>query len=75
MIHDTIIILDRSGSMCNEVSRITSKILPMFLKKLNYEDNDRISMIMFEKSSVMINDTIENIFSKNYKSMGATNFH
>ena len=72
---ETIIILDISGSMGDEVKRITSKILPLFFEKLNYDKNENILMIMFESRAYVENDSIKNIFSKTYTSKGGTNFY
>ena len=72
---ETIIILDISGSMGNEVARITSNILPFVFKKLKYDDNENILMIMFESQAHAQNDSIKNIFSKTYTSRGGTAFY
>ena len=44
----TVVILDRSGSMGNEVSRITSRLLPAMFRKLRYKDEDQIVLITFD---------------------------
>ncbi|KAL7048061.1 hypothetical protein ACKWTF_003198 [Chironomus riparius] len=45
---ETIVILDRSGSMGQSVTRIGTKILPLFFQKLNYDFNEKIHLITFD---------------------------
>ncbi|XP_070490118.1 uncharacterized protein [Chironomus tepperi] len=45
---ETVVILDRSGSMGQSVFRIGTKILPLFFQKLNYDINDKIHLITFD---------------------------
>jgi len=71
---ETILILDVSGSMGLQVSRLCEKIIPKFLENLSYKENEKIYFIMFESSTTVQYDTIENIFSKKYKSLGSTYF-
>ena len=44
----TVVILDRSGSMAGEVRRVTTKLLPAVFRKLRYEEDDRIVLITFD---------------------------
>lgn len=44
----TIIILDRSGSMGHSVERVITKILPLFFSKLSYRRLNQIFFITFE---------------------------
>jgi hypothetical protein len=42
-----IIVLDRSGSMRDSVRRIVTEILPIFFKRLGYDDTDSIHLLTF----------------------------
>lgn len=55
----TIIVLDRSGSMGSNVELIVNNILPHFLSKLFYDDNQVVHLITF--------DTDTELFSTNIK--------
>jgi hypothetical protein len=44
----TVVILDRSGSMAGEVRRVTTKLLPAVFRKLRYKEDDRIVLITFD---------------------------
>lgn len=46
----TIVILDRSGSMGNSVARIVNQILPDVLKSLDYNENEKITLITFDNN-------------------------
>jgi hypothetical protein len=43
----TIIILDKSGSMSNSIDKITKIFLPEFFQKLNYKNDQNITLITF----------------------------
>ncbi|KAL7040430.1 hypothetical protein ACKWTF_000389 [Chironomus riparius] len=45
---ETVVILDRSGSMGESLNTIGTKILPLTFQKLNYELNEKIHLITFE---------------------------
>lgn len=45
---ETIIILDRSGSMGQSVPRLYNKVIPSMLKKLGYSDSDQVYIITFD---------------------------
>lgn len=45
---ETVIILDRSGSMGQAVPRVTNKILPMVLSKLSYSSKKTVHLITFD---------------------------
>ena len=47
----TIIILDCSGSMYNSIYKITKLFLPELFTKLNYKDNQQITLITFSNDS------------------------
>lgn len=48
---ETVIIIDRSGSMGNSVYKITHKILPKFFENLSYDPETVINLICFESSA------------------------
>lgn len=50
----TIIILDTSGSMYDSIHKITNSFLPQLFTKLNYEDNQKITLITFSNYSDII---------------------
>ncbi|XP_037041145.1 uncharacterized protein LOC119077886 [Bradysia coprophila] len=45
---ETVIILDRSGSMGDAVERIVRQVLPKFFKNLQCQDNDSFHLIAFD---------------------------
>ena len=45
---ETIIILDRSGSMGQEVNKIVTQIIPKVLQGLNYDDSKPVHLITFD---------------------------
>lgn len=45
---ETVIILDRSGSMGDAVERIVRQVLPKFFKNLQYRDSDTFHLIAFD---------------------------
>lgn len=49
--YQTIIILDRSGSMEDTVERMITNILPLFFSKLSYRQHNQIYLITFETST------------------------
>jgi len=76
---ETILILDRSGSMSTEVRRLCSNILPEFVKNLNshipnFCSNEKIHFINFDSIAEINYDTPNNIFCKDYNERGCTNF-
>jgi len=50
----TIVILDQSGSMSSSMKIITQAFLPQLFTKLNYKDNQPITLITFNDSSEII---------------------
>lgn len=49
--YQTIIIMDRSGSMGNQAERLATKILPLFFAKLSYQYSNIIHFITFDSSA------------------------
>jgi hypothetical protein len=58
---ETIVILDRSGSMGDQVTRIFSKILPAVFQKLKYDQNDIIKVLLFDDKLQVIESTINDL--------------
>lgn len=54
----TIIILDRSGSMGQQVPRLVNTIIPSFLESINYPSNRKITIFAFDDELLTINETI-----------------
>ena len=48
---ETIVILDRSGSMGNWVEKVCQKLLPKLFTKLGYNSNDSITIIAFDNNA------------------------
>jgi hypothetical protein len=45
---DTVVILDRSGSMGSQVARIVNKLLPSVFDKLGYKPDQQVTIIAFD---------------------------
>jgi hypothetical protein len=57
----TIVILDRSGSMGNEVKRIINEILPPLFKNLGYSPEDKITIITFDSVVEVLNLSVKDM--------------
>jgi hypothetical protein len=68
----TVVILDRSGSMCKEVGRITTKLVPAALRKLGYEENDRIVFITFDYVGECVEKSVADLALHNIDCRGDT---
>ena len=64
-----ILILDKSGSMGNNVHRLISSIIPRVLNLLNYSDNDIIHLITFESYVNLHHMTVRDL-KNNYDIIG-----
>lgn len=53
LLNETVIILDRSGSMGGSVYKIVHSILPKFFELLNYDPESTFSLIAFECQTVL----------------------
>ena len=51
---ETIIILDRSGSMGSCTDKLINRVFPIVFRKLNYKDSDTINLITFSFASLLI---------------------
>ena len=58
-------ILDKSGSMDDQVHRLVSRIIPRALNLLNYTDNDIIHLITFESNAYSYNMTVKELKNNN----------
>ncbi|XP_070506970.1 uncharacterized protein [Chironomus tepperi] len=73
---ETVVILDRSGSMGTSFNTIVTQILPLTFQKLNYDLNENIHLITFETrveyKHLAVND-LKNL--ENFHSDGGTYMH
>ena len=60
-----IMILDKSGSMGDQVHRLISRIIPSALNLLNYGDNDIIHLITFGSNAYLYNLTVKELKNNN----------
>lgn len=68
----TIIIMDRSGSMGNQVSRIINRVLPLFFSKLYYRPANVIQLITFESNSALHTEEVQRFPSLAIQTGGGT---
>lgn len=57
--YQTIIIMDRSGSMGQQAERLVQNIFPLFFQKLSYKPDNVINMITFDTVSESFNVTVD----------------
>lgn len=50
---ETVIILDRSGSMGSSVQKLVNSVLPKFFSKLTYDSETVFNLIAFESQTVL----------------------
>lgn len=70
---ETVIILDRSGSMGNSVQRITNQVLPIFFSQLNYRPHDIIHLITFDSYCELLTQRVSDFAKLPLKCRGSTN--
>ena len=70
---ETVVILDRSGSMADAVRRLTNEIIPLFLAKLKYESHKIIHFITFDTKAQLFTVTIDRMKSLTIRAQGGTN--
>lgn len=58
---ETIIILDKSGSMGQQAGRMANTIIPLFLSKLFYPDQQVIHLITFDNNSLYTANTVDQL--------------
>src|SRR5579871_2364209 len=69
---ETIVLLDISGSMGQNVSRIVTNYLPNALIKAGFVDSDTITLITFSDNARTYKETILQLTTSNLFSMGCT---
>lgn len=69
---ETIIILDRSGSMGDSVRMITNEILPLFFNKLSYKKSQVVHLITFESETEVFHIKVEEFAALPLKNEGGT---
>jgi hypothetical protein len=70
---ETIVILDISGSMGQNVNRIVTQYLPFALETNGYDENDVITLITFETGSSIQKHTIKSLRVSKLTATGSTN--
>lgn len=68
----TVILLDRSGSMGDAARRVSNEIIPLFLTKLLYKKTDVLHFITFESNTKLYTMTIEGMKSLAIRAAGGT---
>ena len=58
---ETVIILDKSGSMGDQARRLTNEIIPLFLSKLLYDEKRVMHFITFDSVSALYSKRIEDM--------------
>lgn len=71
-LYQTIIVMDRSGSMGSEAQRLVQEIFPLFLKKLSYKPENLIHLITFDSSSELNEVTLDELPDLNISARGST---
>ncbi|CRK94874.1 CLUMA_CG008366, isoform A [Clunio marinus] len=69
----TVVILDRSGSMGHAARRLTNEIIPMALSMLSYKKLQTIHLITFDSLSQLYTVTVERMKSLPIRAQGGTN--
>ena len=67
-----VIIMDRSGSMGQQVARMINKIIPQVLTLLGYPDNFCPYLITFDSQSETLNYTIDQLRTLSISARGST---
>ena len=70
---ETIIILDRSGSMGGCTDKLINRVFPIVFRKLNYKDSDTINLITFDSRIEYTKLPVRNFPSHPIHSRGGTN--
>ena len=69
---ETIIILDRSGSMDDNTDKLINRVFPIVFRKLNYKDSDTINLITFDSRIEYTKLQVRNFPSHPIHSRGGT---
>lgn len=70
--YQTIVILDRSGSMGKTVERVTTEILPLFFSKLSYRKENEIHLITFDSDTNLYTTRVDAFPSLKIRAQGGT---
>ncbi|KAJ6637003.1 hypothetical protein Bhyg_09729 [Pseudolycoriella hygida] len=70
---ETVIILDRSGSMGNSVPKIVNEVLPIFFRKLHYQPDDIVHLITFDSYCELFTKRVSEFRNLPLNSRGCTN--
>lgn len=70
---ETVIILDRSGSMGDTARCVTNEIIPLFLSELSYKPTDNIHFITFDSTAQLYSVTVDDMECLPITAMGGTN--
>lgn len=68
----TVVILDRSGSMGSSVRKIVNDVLPTFFNLLDYRPDDTVHLITFDSVCVLLTRRVCDFASLNIDSRGCT---
>lgn len=71
-LYQTIIVMDRSGSMGSEAERLVQIIFPLFLKKLSYQPSNLIHLITFDTVSELNEVSVDELAELNISARGST---
>lgn len=69
----TVIILDRSGSMGQSVHRVVNEMLPLFFKQLHYSPDDIIYLITFDSVCELLTLRVDEFGKYPINCRGCTN--
>lgn len=69
---EMVVILDRSGSMGYQVSRIVKDILPSFLTGLGYEESSKITLLAFDNRTLAGEMSVSQLRTSPMRSGGST---
>ncbi|XP_037027479.1 uncharacterized protein LOC119068126 [Bradysia coprophila] len=69
----TVIILDRSGSMGQSVHRVVNEMLPIFFKRLHYSPDDIIHLITFDSVCELLTQRVDDFGKLPINCRGCTN--
>lgn len=72
VLYQTIIVMDRSGSMGSEAQRLVQQIFPLFLQKLSYQPSNLIHLITFDSVSELNEVTLDELPELNISARGST---
>ena len=69
---DTLVIMDTSASMGDNVQKLICKVIPNVFSSLHYKESDKITIITFNDFSETYTDTIENFRKSKITCSGTT---